>query len=918
MVSKAPAAGNPKSAAPSSFPADFSFRGTWRGYQERVLSALPAHLDDRRLHVVAAPGCGKTILGLEVVRRLARPALIVSPTLAIREQWLQRLVEHFLPKGAPEPAWVSRDPREPGLITVCTYQALHAALAGKPETDEQEQADGSDEPAPDQDPAPNPPMSDRGDLPRALRASGIGTLVLDEAHHLRREWWRALVALRDELSECTVVSLTATPPYDVPPSEWERYEDICGPVDVEIPTPELVLSGDLCPHQDYVFLNLPSEEENERISAFRARMRELVQRLREVPDFTSHLASHPYVTAPKEHLEEVLETPEFFSSIVIFLREQGVDASDLAHVLGHRGGSSIPGFDLEWAETLLTGVLFRNSAFGEAAASLSGFHRDLAEAGAIDHRCVRLRRNDRVEKILRASIRKLDALGEIVRMESASLGQELRMVILTDYIHRADLPESASDERRISRIGVAPIFETVRRLDLAGIRLGVLTGSFVIVPASAVRSLERAVGKADLDLTPLPHDPSFLSLDVTDSDRSRIVRAMTDLFETGALTVLIGSKALLGEGWDAPAINALVLASFVASYVLSNQMRGRAIRALPGRPDKTANVWHLVCVEPGAVNGGEDYQMLTRRFEAFVGVSAEEPVIESRVARLGLGEPPFGDGSAIDEVNRRTLSRARDRAALRRLWEIALGAGSEGRLVQQIDSARVRLPRRWVFWSTITALFWFGVNVALFVAMEGMRGLQGVGRHHPADLVTAAILVLGVSLVAGLPFCLKALWLALRHGRVESSMSEVGTAVLDSLCESGIIRTRREDLSLTAIAEEHGNVVCFLEGGAPVETAAFIEAMRELLSPIENPRYILTRQSPGTLWLRRDYHAVPEALGARKEYAERFARSWRRRVGSATLTFTRSIEGRQLLLRARNHSVSGALGPPPRRMARWR
>ena len=36
--------------------------------EDRVLQELKEHLDDARLHVVAAPGAGKTVLGLEVIR----------------------------------------------------------------------------------------------------------------------------------------------------------------------------------------------------------------------------------------------------------------------------------------------------------------------------------------------------------------------------------------------------------------------------------------------------------------------------------------------------------------------------------------------------------------------------------------------------------------------------------------------------------------------------------------------------------------------------------------------------------------------------------------------------------------------------------------------------------------------------------
>ena len=65
-----------------------------------------------------------------------------------------------------------------------------------------------------------------------------------------------------------------------------------------------------------------------------------------------------------------------------------------------------------------------------------------------------------------------------------------------------------------------------------------------------------------------------------------LVTAVTQLFQEGLIQVVIGTKSLLGEGWDAPCVNSLILASFVGSFMLSNQMRGRAIRVWPEDPDK--------------------------------------------------------------------------------------------------------------------------------------------------------------------------------------------------------------------------------------------------------------------------------------------------------------------------------------------
>jgi superfamily II DNA or RNA helicase len=108
------------------YPKDIKFKYGWRKYQQRVLDDLQDHLTDGHLHVIAPPGSGKTVLGLEVAIRLNKPTLILAPTIAIRNQWIQRFCELFLQTNLT-PDWISRDIRNPKFMTVVTYQGLHAA-----------------------------------------------------------------------------------------------------------------------------------------------------------------------------------------------------------------------------------------------------------------------------------------------------------------------------------------------------------------------------------------------------------------------------------------------------------------------------------------------------------------------------------------------------------------------------------------------------------------------------------------------------------------------------------------------------------------------------------------------------------------------------------------------------------------------
>ena len=221
------------------FPEEVRFTATWRPYQARVLKELEEYLDDERLHVVAAPGSGKTVLGIEVVRRMNGPTLVLAPTLAIRDQWIHRFIELFLPAGSKQPEWISRDLDEPGFFTVATYQSLHAAMtridaaivedAEEPEDMHQESPDEKEE-----DELEDSDVSSwldqtkkkkkksfgntnalQPELIDMLRDIGIKTLVLDEAHHLRSNWWKSLVGLIESIEGITLLSLTATPPFDV-------------------------------------------------------------------------------------------------------------------------------------------------------------------------------------------------------------------------------------------------------------------------------------------------------------------------------------------------------------------------------------------------------------------------------------------------------------------------------------------------------------------------------------------------------------------------------------------------------------------------------------------------------------------------------------------------------------------------------
>ena len=110
------------------FDKNIKFYGTYRPYQQRVLDNLVAFLNNEKIHVVAAPGSGKTILGLELIRRLDQPSLILAPSIAIREQWIERFTTGFLSDSSEKDKWISNDLRIKRPIICITYQALYSAF----------------------------------------------------------------------------------------------------------------------------------------------------------------------------------------------------------------------------------------------------------------------------------------------------------------------------------------------------------------------------------------------------------------------------------------------------------------------------------------------------------------------------------------------------------------------------------------------------------------------------------------------------------------------------------------------------------------------------------------------------------------------------------------------------------------------
>ncbi|MCL1654285.1 hypothetical protein BAZ12_15980 [Elizabethkingia miricola] len=866
------------------FPEGILFRYSWRKYQKQFLDNLQDYLSDNHLHIVAPPGSGKTVLGLEIMLRINNPTLIVAPTLAIRNQWAQRFRELFL-QSDTLPEWISFDLNKPAFVTLATYQGIHSVIKRDAESKTVEKKLNNDS------------------FLKLIKKLKIGTLILDEAHHLKNAWWQSIITIKDQLNPI-VVALTATQPFDVSESEWQNYIELNGPVDAEISVPELMLEGDLCPHQDLIYFTLPTLEEKLSIDQIYQYADNLYKEIKQDSVIIEAIVNHYIYKDPEKHLEWIYDNVSSYTSGLIFMNAIGIKIADIHFQIIGDEQKYIPEFDFFWLEELLEFYLFTDDIhFKKYEDSRQAVANRLKRNSILKNKTISLFQNEKLEHILNAGSGKLEAIRNITISESENFGNDLRMVILTDFIRKEFIANDIEPTPSPDKMGVAPIFEILKNDPLVGKDIGVLTGSLVILPRELANQLVKDFPDKDVSLSEMKSDGNFVQIYPKDNNQSFLVEIVTHFFQEGRINILIGTKSLLGEGWDAPKINSLIVASFVSSYVLSNQIRGRAIRTDKDNPEKVSNIWHLICFNERDPEGGMDYQKMVKRFKTFVGVSnRENEQIENNIERLNI--KTIEKISEIEEINKEMISLACRKNELKDKWNRALKKGDH--LVEEIQ-IESQDPDKWQekkfkslsksighFMGMLISsvlMFWAEFLGGIIKSLKSFQTLEG------AYLFIFLFGIAGFITYGGMFY--RSLMQYLRYKNISKNLEKIARAILSSLISERAIRTSNEKLKIVVSSDERGNSICHLEGGSYSEASIFILTLQELLSKIDNPRYLL--KTKGILFLKNsiNYYPVPDIFGRNKKSAELFARNWIEESGAASLLFTRTIEGRKLLLTLR-------------------
>ena len=877
-----------------------SFKGQWRQYQQRVLDKAESFMDDGKIHLVAAPGSGKTTLGIEFIQRFGNPTLILVPTVTIRQQWVDRIKQAFLSDANQAEQLISQDLKRPKMITVATYQALHSSM-------NQVVGDGLIEDTDDTAQQEHFNFQDF-DIRKTFEDKDLGTLCLDECHHLRNEWWKSLEIFRKSFPKIKMISLTATPPYEGEPALWERYISMCGEIDEEITVPELVKEGTLCPHQDYVYFAFPTKEERTQLDQFEKQKLNFLTKLSTDINFSNTIQSSPALSNQISD-DELLANPKYLSAILIFLRSKELPFPQRFQEL--LATKTLPTFTLEWFETLLNGIIFQvPNWFGFTEEAFNQLKSDLKANGLIERNQVKLIRNKKQDVLLNQSLGKLNAVRDIFKAEYQALGSNLRQLVLTDFIRKDFQVHLGDKNAQFTQLGVLSYFESIRREMIEQswtVPVAVLTGSLVIIPTSAKEHLERLIPNSRLsyDVIGQLSQEDYLKVSISGSYHD-LVTALTQLFQDGYIKVIIGTKSLLGEGWDAPCVNSLILASFVGSFMLSNQMRGRAIRVWPDNPNKTSNIWHLVSINLSPRRWFEfqddeekydetlelrlyglspDLDLLDRRMTQFLGLHYQEPTIESGIDRLDLNQLTFSQ-KGLEKLNQNAITLSQKRQELKDRWQEALPLNEEMEVANEVEVDKQFLPLAYLNdWKK--ALLLFQALVVSFNIYDASKYVIG-GSLSNFNLTILLLAVIALAIVWG------------RYAIYKSPYKRLevfGEAIHQALLDAGQIETKESAPRVVRDSKQALYNAIYLKGASMKEKEIFAQAITEFFAPIENQRYIL--KASRKVVDQTEYFAVPSMFERRKDDATAFLERIQKSVGKYDLIYIRSAQGRPILLEAR-------------------
>ncbi len=823
---------------------------TWRKYQKQLLERLPNYKENQSVHLVVPPGSGKTYLGIEIIRQLNEKTLILVPSLVLKQQWIRTIQTIFLKKTANR-SEVSDSIDSLKMITVETYQTIYSRLKNDP---------------------------------TFFKREKIGVLVLDEAHHLKKSWGEVLLALKIEAPELITVSLTATPPYDADLQEWQQYQLLNGPIDEEIAIPQLIKEQALAPHQDYLYLVSAPTGIVARYEEFMQNQSEIVETIVASTEISNCLLQKDFIQNPIEHEEFIYQFFDVYLSALLFLHLHGYQLEEQHwHMLGVSRSQgeklSFPTLEKKHMIHLLTYLY-------DCDPKLSLFTY-LESKGWLVQNQLQLfpEFSDRI--VNQAPVEKKEAICRILLCEYEKMGRELCGLVLTDFIKK----EVLAGKNGELEYGLIPIFDYLVPFFSEDVNLAAVCGEFLIIS----KEFQTLFSDISIKITEHPYFSEYVVVYSNEQMRSKALTIVTELVDQKAIQLLIGTSSLLGEGWNCPAINTVVLANHSTSFTQTQQLRGRGLRM--HKKGKTTNIWHLAVVLPGLDFSKQiDLNRIMKRMGYICGLTFEtQPVIESGVERFDLIS--VSSGKEIAVYNQEMLYWCNEREQLEQRWKQGLEKGNHLTMPLIIRKQAEDKPT--------TPLLVVKSQAAKY--FDKGRLYSGIGI---AVLSIAGIFsMIADPILGGMIFGVDGLAILATFNRekvLETYQVYVGKkewqkevnhirhlvlSITETFVELGIFES--DALKRITINVSTSECTCYFTQANYQEERLFHTTMKEVLSPIENPRYFIYLKNSEIL-------SVPEIFGRNKKTAMIYQCAINHYFsGKSNLIYSRTLEGRKKLVQAK-------------------
>lgn len=712
-----------------------SFRFPLRRYQQEIieLTRLKLERGEKELHIVAPPGAGKTIIGLQLANQLKANTLIISPTTTIQGQWAEKL-SLFIPPGEEDfdisylIGTHEDKPLKP--ITLLTYQVLStparelefleklAHKAWKEELSSSGLSHGNAElrilelmqnnkKAYDKEISRHISKLRRKltevldlkevlhpnalSLIQALKRQHFSTIIFDECHHLTDYWAAIMIQVVKilESDKTIVIGLTGTPPEGKSANQENRYLSLVGEIDYQVPTPALVREGGLAPFQDLVYFCMPSLEEERFLAEQHSAFHELLLELSAAESslLRKWVEERAFQICKNDGWNSfAAKNAELSCAYLRFMYKFSMTLPDEIEYSEYLSQS--PFID-DWI-CLLEDFALNHLKLSASARDHQLYERikeSVAKLGfGLTERGLRKQASP-VDRVLAFSKSKARAAAEILELEYRSLGERLRAVIVTDFERM-----SATAVKQVKGVlteesggAIAALRELLKSNASENVHPCLVTGSLILVDKRIAKQFKSAMEEMLLNegfefgLTLTDYESeAFMELKAESSSQweARLyVRLATRILERGICKVLIGTRGIFGEGWDCQSLNTLLDLTTTTTPVSVKQLRGRSIRIDTSDPlgsRKVANNWDIVCIAPHLEKGLNDYQRFAKKHAGYFGI-CDDGQIECGVGHV---HPSFSELSAaeifanIDDFNQEMKLRALAREGIYELWKV--------------------------------------------------------------------------------------------------------------------------------------------------------------------------------------------------------------------------------------------------------